>query len=394
MVSRDSSPYTRYDTSTSGGGPPASDGREPSRTIGRRFSETMRKTGASLKRSIEGCSVEDVSQIMDVQMLLESIPQDAVTGLEALKEEGAGVRETRALAAGETETKKATPKAKAAIRRDEIAFFVGVVNVALIGFWMGHSPETYYHYWTFKSIVLFSWRWYQYRQKGFQYLMLELCYFGNFLGMLHVYVWPQNLMMRKLAFSVCSGPLMWSIMAMRNSLVFHDVDKVTTLMMHASPALAGWSLRWFPDDHYRMNDQFAVATLWELVVLPILFYCCWVVFYYFVCFVFLNDRIKRQGGVTMFDIMVPKDKAKVAKSAVLRFITSFPDQWQPVVYLMLHGIMASVSFIPTYVFWNHFVLHTCALLFCLSLSIWNGGTFYFKVFAKKYYQVDDVKKKS
>lgn len=37
-----------------------------------------------------------------------------------------------------------------------------------------------------------------------------------------------------------TGPLMWSIVAMRNSLVFHDGDKITTLMMHASPALSAW----------------------------------------------------------------------------------------------------------------------------------------------------------
>lgn len=33
---------------------------------------------------------------------------------------------------------------------------------------------------------------------------------------------------------------MWAIVAMRNSLVFHDFDKMTTLMMHASPALVAW----------------------------------------------------------------------------------------------------------------------------------------------------------
>lgn len=37
-----------------------------------------------------------------------------------------------------------------------------------------------------------------------------------------------------------TGPLMWAIVAMRNSLVFHDGDKITTLMMHASPALCAW----------------------------------------------------------------------------------------------------------------------------------------------------------
>jgi len=42
------------------------------------------------------------------------------------------------------------------------------------------------------------------------------------------------------SFAVMTGPLMWSIVAMRNSLVFHDGDKITTLMMHASPAITAW----------------------------------------------------------------------------------------------------------------------------------------------------------
>lgn len=333
----------------------------------RRFSDVMRTT---LKRGGEELqkTVQDVSNIMDVGMLIETTLVDS--------QEGPSAKSQQVI----EQQKKAE---RTVVTRDTIAFFLGVVNVALIGFWMGRHPQTYYHYWALKSVILFSWRWHKYRQKGWQYLMLELCYFGNFLGILHVYVWPHNVIMRKLAFAVCAGPLMWSIMAMRNSLVFHDIDKMTTLMMHASPALAGWSLRWYPDDHYR-HLNYAEATWMELVFTPIIFYVVWVNLYYYLCFVLLKDRIKKKGGVTMFDIMVPKDPAKIKKNPILRFLMSFPPAWQPVVYLACHGTLASASFIPTYLFWNHFVLHTCALLFCLALSVWNGGTFYFKVFAKRY----------
>lgn len=44
----------------------------------------------------------------------------------------------------------------------------------------------------------------------------------------------------QLAFAHMAGPLTWAIVAMRNSLVFHDFDKMTTLMMHASPAMVAW----------------------------------------------------------------------------------------------------------------------------------------------------------
>ena len=34
--------------------------------------------------------------------------------------------------------------------------------------------------------------------------------------------------------------------------------------------------------------------------------------------------------------------------------------------------------------WDHFWLHTTLLVCCLGISIWNGGSFYFQVFAKRY----------
>ena len=357
---------------------------EEKKSFGRSFSEVMRKTGESFK-NVE-YTVEDISDLMDMAKNLE----DALHREEEMpaggKEEGKVMEEEKQEEIVDFDLRKVE---KSVMKRDTIAFFLGVVNVALIGFWMGKSPETYYHYWAFKSLVLFSWRWYTYRQKGWQYLMFELCYFGNFLGMIHVYFFPRVMLMRKLSFAVCAGPLMWSIMAMRNSLVFHDVDKITTLMMHASPALTAWSLRWYPDerwyDGYKGDDAMYSQSTWkEFVGYPVAFYISWVVLYYCLCFVLLKQRIERKGGVTMFDLMVPKDTEKARKNTFLRIITSAPEAWQPIVYLCCHGVAATVSFLPTYFFWKSFILHTATLLFCLSLSIWNGGTFYFKVFAKKY----------
>ncbi len=65
----------------------------------------------------------------------------------------------------ETSASKAPPAAadKRRVRRDEVAFFFGVVNVGLTAFWVGRSPETYYVYWTIKSALLFTWRFFSYR---------------------------------------------------------------------------------------------------------------------------------------------------------------------------------------------------------------------------------------
>lgn len=49
---------------------------------------------------------------------------------------------------------------------------------------------------------------------------------------------------RQFSFAIMSGPLMWSIVAMRNQLVFHSGDKITTLVSCAArPCALGRSVR-------------------------------------------------------------------------------------------------------------------------------------------------------
>ena len=268
-----------------------------------------------------------------------------------------------------------------------------MLNVALTAFIIGRVPSRYYVYWTIKSVLLFTWRFFSYRRKSLQWLMLELCYFGNFVGLIHVWFFPESIAQRRLAFAFASGPLMFSIAAMRNSLVFHDVDKSTTLMMHASPAMAAWTLRWYDTVNVSMAPLGFGDAFWELVAKPVAVYIMWVVAYYLIVFKYFNDRIRSEGGVTMFDIMVPKDPAKIKKSPVLSFITSFSPAWQPIVYLAYHGTAASLSFLPVVACWNSFAVHTVLLMGLLSLSIWNGGTWYFKIFARSYYTGETVKPK-
>jgi hypothetical protein len=68
-----------------------------------------------------------------------------------------------------------------AIFRDKAAFFIGVFDVVLTAWWIGASPSSYYHLWTFKCATLFPLRWLLYKRKGWHYLMFEYCYVANFV---------------------------------------------------------------------------------------------------------------------------------------------------------------------------------------------------------------------
>ena len=108
------------------------------------------------------------------------------------------------------------------------------------------------------------------------------------------------------------------------------------------------------------------------------------VFYYVLTFVLLRNRIEGRGLKTMFSLMVPRDPEAAKRSPLARMVLKASPSVQPFMYLGCHGLAASISFLPVPLFWNHFWLHTIALLGCLAMCVYNGGSYYFKVFATKY----------
>ncbi|GAB4820019.1 hypothetical protein N2152v2_007065 [Parachlorella kessleri] len=222
------------------------------------------------------------------------------------------------------------------------------------------------------------------------YMMLEFCYAANLIGAVHLYLWPHSALLRKLAFAHMAGPLMWAIVAMRNSLVFHDFDKITTLMMHASPALVAWTMRWHPRPEWTAGlapeqlHRFEHAGWLEMGVLPMAFYAAWVLGYYTLTFVTLAQRMHSRGYSNMFTYMVLREQAR--KSPLARLVLRAPHALQPAAYLGMHMLASWLAVLPTKLLWDHFWLHTLLLIAILLQSVWNGANFYFKVFAKRYLQ--------
>ena len=55
------------------------------------------------------------------------------------------------------------------------------------------------------------------------------------------------MMMLRISFSFAMGPLLFGIPCYRNSLVFHSLDRLTSLKIHLGPALAMFMARWYDD---------------------------------------------------------------------------------------------------------------------------------------------------
>lgn len=121
--------------------------------------------------------------------------------------------------------------------RDKICFTLGVVNMCLTVAIISKAPDFFWLWYTVWAIPLLIWRYYSYSSLKYQYFLLDYCYTVNVLCFIHLYLFPNSPTAFSLAFMSACGPLAWAILAWRNSLVFHDLEKVTSLFIHIMPPL-------------------------------------------------------------------------------------------------------------------------------------------------------------
>ena len=119
---------------------------------------------------------------------------------------------------------RASPKRT--LLRDKVAFLLGVFHICSSAYWLGCSPSTFYQLYTGKAIFLFALRFYLYRKEKMHYFLLDFCYYANVLHAVQVWFFPESCSLQKILFAFSMGPLAWSIVAFRNSMIFHSLDKV------------------------------------------------------------------------------------------------------------------------------------------------------------------------
>ncbi|KAF8064677.1 hypothetical protein HT031_003479 [Scenedesmus sp. PABB004] len=308
--------------------------------------------------------------------------------------------------------------------RDKLAFVLGVVQLWSVAFWLGRSPATLYKPYTAAVLVLGTGaaarrgvrralgaaptphathprgtlpaplpappvRYVLYRSRRWHYYLIDLCYVANLWLLGHLWLAPRSAVAAKVTFAFDTGPLAWSVLAFRNSLVLHDLDKVTSVFLHIAPALVSWTLRWHPDTA-RFGpppgappedvEAWAAGPAWALVGLPLLPYVAWGGAYWLIIFVLCARRIRARQYATLFDYVSDTNK-RGAYAAIARAV---PPRLRPAVYQALHMCFCVATFVVAWACWHSFALHTVLLAAVGAASVWHGANYYFTVFASRY----------
>ena len=88
-----------------------------------------------------------------------------------------------------------------------------------------------------KVSALYCSRYLQYKAVKKQLFMLDFCYYMNLSVAVQVNLFPNNLLWFKVNYVLCMGCLMIAIVTWQNSLVFHSIDKLTSIFLHVFPPL-------------------------------------------------------------------------------------------------------------------------------------------------------------
>eukprot|EP00049_Salpingoeca_infusionum_P006920 m.112824 g.112824 ORF g.112824 m.112824 type:complete len:449 (+) comp13491_c0_seq3:89-1435(+) len=265
---------------------------------------------------------------------------------------------------------------------DKVSFTFGVLALNVIQGIVLKAPSHFGWFYCIIMIPLLAARYYLYKADKFQFFLMDFCYFLNAATALCVFlpgVWDGNLL--HVCFVMANGPLAWAIVAWRNSLVFHSLDKVTSVYIHILPPLATYCWRWFPGyestrQHICTDPQdpsTCSTDMYTAFVYPYAFYLTWQVFYYIVVDVVHSKEFKEDQELqTSLRWLYRSESSATTKvmrhvAVALHLINKDESLQEDTVkgklsFMVLQFIYTVLTTLPCIVLYQYFWLHTAFLM--------------------------------
>ncbi|KAF1984260.1 hypothetical protein K402DRAFT_336927 [Aulographum hederae CBS 113979] len=276
--------------------------------------------------------------------------------------------------------------------REKVSFIGGVMNIFISGYLIGQYPE-YFHLWYTGQLLYFMpIRWYSYHKKGFHYFLADLCYFVNLLLVLSIWVFPSSKRLFISTYCLAFGNNAVAIAMWRNSLVFHSLDKVTSLFIHIMPCVTLHCLvhlltpslqaTRFPAIHhiaYSSPDSPEHYSLLAMMVWATVPYGVWQLSYHFLITVRRREKIAA-GRPTSFTWL----KRSYAPTWIGKFVLRQPEALQEPTFMLIQYTYALLTMLPCPLWFWYRWASASFLMVVFTWSVYNGATYYIDVFGMRF----------
>lgn len=275
----------------------------------------------------------------------------------------------------------------ARIARDKYAWTLGVFVLMITEFVAVNQRGWLKAWYSFLITSMYAIRLKIYHADNLHYFLIDFCYIGNFILLFYLHFYPNSVVLFQLVFALSTGPITVAILAWRNSLVFHNLDKMTTVVVHVMPPLMAFNLRWFPEEttNGQLKAEEIESVSWfRALVLPLIVYLYWQVCYFLKTEVVDAKRLGCNPELWTSARWLSKQGGKVVGKVVNMYGNT--DSRVNRTLMGIQCIYTAVTLLPIKLFYSSMLLHGLYLLFMLFSCVHNGASYYFDVFSRKYVQ--------
>jgi len=286
---------------------------------------------------------------------------------------------------------------------DKLTFLLSVVMIVAVGVCMAnpYARRILPYLFSITTIVMIVIRYFQYKKRKSHYFLVDFCYWMNLMSIIQVTAAPQNEVFFALMFAITHSILPWTIIAYRNSMVFHSIDKFTSFAVHAFPMALYYTVRWHPKDcaawwwddfSVEVTDLFgneiggnwiilAVFQTGGTITVFVVQQLLEMLFLYQVAKKFTNffHVYTDPSYQTLF-----RFSANKGKGFIYNFLNALGPKWQLLMWFLLNLVFASLTSVPVHAWYANVYANALFAVLVFLAGTWNAGNFYIEVFSRKY----------
>eukprot|EP01125_Pyxidicula_operculata_P002116 TRINITY_DN1205_c0_g1_i1.p1 TRINITY_DN1205_c0_g1~~TRINITY_DN1205_c0_g1_i1.p1 ORF type:complete len:337 (+),score=41.97 TRINITY_DN1205_c0_g1_i1:409-1419(+) len=267
--------------------------------------------------------------------------------------------------------------------KDKISFCLGIFLLVVMEYVVVACPQQFPLVYTALLIPLLIYRFLDYHKSNYHYFMLDFCYYVQVWCLVSSFVLPHHNRVFKVFFGLGNGPLLSAIIMWKNKMVFHDLDKITSLFIHVAPPLVSYCLRWFPnvDHNYAFDDlEHSYISIYDIFCM-VVFYSLWQFLYLFKTEYI--DHKKFQEDETL--MTSARWFTTVQPHPIYNALRKRGIKASPITILVgVQLIFTIFMLIPVIWIYQYQWVHASVILFAFACATWNGASYYFEVFTENY----------
>jgi len=279
---------------------------------------------------------------------------------------------------------------------DTASFTLGIVMIMFAEFLLVGYPGGFPWFYLVTLVLLMLMRYSTYKAIKNHFFMLDFCYFIQASAVL------QSLMCSissdsgfcsswfKANFVLSHGPIAIAILAWQNSIVFHSLDKMTSIYIHIMPALTCYLQRWdviagsVPEEGLSLSFT-------EAIITPMMLYSAWQAFYLYIQYTVIDHDLELVTSMRYLTQSPRNPMYIITMDVCIRLGVlskdekySSEDTKTKIIFVVGQWAYMALMILPAPIYFYFRFLNTTYLFILILAGIWRGGSYYIFKFSKIY----------